>query len=77
VSDTNPSLIRLTVLDTTLLSDALDAYGLPGGTGALVAQGGTAQLCGRVRTVQLAPVNPRRGAGSTHRDPSDRGGTAR
>jgi regulator of RNase E activity RraA len=57
VSDTNPTLIRLNLLDTTLLSDALDAYGLPGGTGALVAQGGTAQLCGRVRTVQLAPVN--------------------
>jgi len=56
MSDADTSLTRLGMLDTTLLSDALDAMGLPGGTGAIRAQTQPAQMHGRVRTVELGPL---------------------
>src|SRR5262245_51816660 len=51
-------LSRLDRVDTTLLSDALDALGMPGGTGELRSQGVAAQIRGRVRTVELGPASP-------------------
>lgn len=51
-------LHRLEALDTTLISDALDAVGLPSGTGALRALGASVPLTGRVRTVELGPATP-------------------
>lgn len=55
VSDAEAIVARLGILDTTLLSDALDAMGLPGGTGAIRGQTPMAHLHGRVRTVELGP----------------------
>ena len=46
-------LSRLSRLDSTVISDALDAFGLPAGTGELRAQSGSARVAGTVRTVQL------------------------
>ncbi|MHA3021752.1 RraA family protein [Mycobacterium sp. BMJ-28] len=48
-------LNRLARLDSTVISDALDACGLSPGTGALTAQGGSARFAGTTRTVQLGP----------------------
>jgi regulator of RNase E activity RraA len=46
---------RLARLDTTVLSDALDALGLPPGIGELRAQWGQPRISGVARTVALEP----------------------
>jgi regulator of RNase E activity RraA len=46
---------RLARLDTTVVSDALDAFELACGLGGIRAQWGTPRLCGVVRTVALEP----------------------
>ncbi|HEY5854836.1 MAG TPA: 4-carboxy-4-hydroxy-2-oxoadipate aldolase/oxaloacetate decarboxylase [Aldersonia sp.] len=51
-------LQRLQALDSTLISDALDALGLPSGTGALQPLGASVPVAGRVRTVELGPATP-------------------
>ena len=48
-------LQRLTRLDSTVLSDALDALGLPPGVGELRPQWGRPRIAGVVRTVALEP----------------------
>jgi regulator of RNase E activity RraA len=53
---TTPDLLqRLARLDSTVLSDALDAFGLPPGLGELRAQWGRPRICGVARTVALEP----------------------
>lgn len=51
----NDLLRRLALLDTTVVSDALDALGLSPGTGGLRAQWGAPRISGVVRTVALEP----------------------
>jgi regulator of RNase E activity RraA len=46
---------RLAWLDTTAVSDALEALGLPTGIGGLQAQWGRPRLAGVARTVELGP----------------------
>jgi regulator of RNase E activity RraA len=55
VTSTSDLLRRLTRLDTTVLSDALDAFGLPPGVGELRAQWGRPRISGVARTVALEP----------------------
>jgi regulator of RNase E activity RraA len=55
VTSTPDLLQRLAALDTTVLSDALDAFGLPPGVGELRAQWGQRRISGVVRTVALEP----------------------
>ena len=52
---TRDLLRRLAWLDTTVLSDALDAAGLPSGVGGLHAQWGSPRVAGVARTVELEP----------------------
>ena len=55
VTSTPDLLQRLTRLDTTVLSDALDAFGLPPGVGELRTQWGQPRISGVARTVALEP----------------------
>ena len=55
VTSTLDLLQRLARLDTTVLSDALDAFRLPPGVGELRAQWGQPRISGVARTVALEP----------------------
>jgi regulator of RNase E activity RraA len=55
VSTTADLVRRLAWLDTTVVSDALDALGLPPGVGGLRAQWGSPRIAGVVRTIELEP----------------------
>ena len=46
---------RLAALDSTVISDAFDGLGLPGGLGSLRPVWGAPTVVGRVRTIQLEP----------------------
>jgi regulator of RNase E activity RraA len=55
VNRTSELVRRLAWLDTTAVSDALEALGLPSGIGGLRAQWGSPRLAGVARTVALEP----------------------
>jgi regulator of RNase E activity RraA len=54
--DHDDLLRRLSRIDSTAISDALDQLGLPSGTGELRAQGVPARVSGTVSTVALEPT---------------------
>lgn len=62
MSDTGALIVRLKEMDTCMISDALDALGMPGAVAGIRPMWPCGRTAGRVSTVRLAPASSGAGA---------------